>query len=41
MNFDIPQDLADYLLELDDFIERVITHKSEIKSTNRELHGYG
>ncbi|MBK8131439.1 MAG: acyl-CoA dehydrogenase family protein [Gammaproteobacteria bacterium] len=24
MNFDIPQDLADYLLELDDFIERVI-----------------
>ncbi|MGB5145848.1 MAG: acyl-CoA dehydrogenase family protein [Porticoccaceae bacterium] len=24
MNFDIPQNLADYLLELDDFIERVI-----------------
>ncbi|MBI2783826.1 MAG: acyl-CoA dehydrogenase family protein [Gammaproteobacteria bacterium] len=24
MNFDIPQDLADYLLELDEFIERVI-----------------
>ena len=24
MNFDIPRDLADYLLELDDFIERVI-----------------
>lgn len=24
MNFDIPKDLADYLLELDDFIERVI-----------------
>ncbi len=24
MNFDIPQELADYLLELDDFIERVI-----------------
>ena len=24
MNFDIPQDLADYLIELDDFIERVI-----------------
>src|SRR5690606_10025647 len=24
MNFDIPKELADYLLELDDFIERVI-----------------
>ena len=35
MNFDIPKEIADYLLELDEFIEREITPLQMANDNNR------